>query len=73
MYVLELITTSNPGLRVAVGTSKELFSAIVAFDCSPRVVAWRIEGHIPSSFGWADSGWERYSEKFTTEHYKQST
>ena len=72
MYIVELITTSNPGLRVAVGNSRELFSAIVAFDCSPRVVAWRIEGYVPSSFGWAAKGWERYSEKFTTEHNKQS-
>ena len=72
MYVLELITTSNSSLRVAAGTPRELFSAIVAFDCSPRVVAWRIEGHLPSSFGFGDKGWDRYSEKFTSEHYKQS-
>ena len=72
MYVLELITTSNSCLRVAVGTPRELFSAVDAFDCSPRVVAWRIEGHLPSSFRMGDTGWERYSEKFTSEHYKQS-
>ena len=59
MYIIELITTSKSGLRVAVGTPKELFSVLTAFDCSPRVVAWRIEGYLPSSFGWADKGWER--------------
>lgn len=72
MYIVEIISKSESELRVAAGSQRELLGLLHCLDRSEYVIAWRIEGHKPSTFGWADRGWYKYSEVFTTEHYKQS-
>ena len=73
MYIIESIHRSESSVRIAVATPRELFATIWMIDHSDQVVVWRIEGHVPAEFGWGMKGWNKYSEQFTSEHYKQST